>query len=156
MTTKELDEKAWLDHPYTWRNNRGSYRRSYTKKDGTTSTSYIYYGIPTPPRGKMPDKLKGGDRIGFTEIKVTPDMIGKKLAVFTSLEIKGEGDKLVEGQIDWHNFVLKHGGISKIYDNGEVVDCEINLEMIGKKITMFDSIEIKKIDHRSEVVDHEI
>jgi len=123
MTTKQLDEKAWKENPYTFRNNRGAVKGS--------RGGYFVFGIPEPPRGKKEsdNALKGGDRIGWTEVEITPDMVGKTIAVFTSIEIKGPGDKLKSGQIDWHNLVLEHGGISEIhYSTGEVVKCEIKSE----------------------------
>ena len=58
--------------------------------------------------------MKGGDRIGFTEVKITPEMVGQTVAVFTNIEEKTDNDRLKPGQIRWHNFVLEHGGISKI------------------------------------------
>jgi hypothetical protein len=117
MTTKQLDDMAWFEHPFTYRNNRGACK--------TADGRFLRFGIPEPPvRGKK-DSLKGGDRIGFTEVKITADMVGETLAVFTNVEIKGPGDKLKQGQIDWHNFILQHGGISKIYKPKEVVKDEI-------------------------------
>jgi len=105
MNTKQIDEKAWTENPYTWRNNRGT---AYTKNG-----QFIRFGIPEP-RGGGGDRMKGGDRIGFKEIEITPDMVGKKIAVFLNIEIKGPGDTLKNGQIRWHNFILEHGGLSEI------------------------------------------
>jgi len=117
ITTKQLEDIAWRNHPLTWRNNRGAIK---------TKTGYITYGIPDPPHGRKPDKLKGGDRIGWTDVIVTPDMVGKTVAVFTSIEIKGSGDQLKPGQIKWHNLVLRNGGISEIWKaNGEIIKNEI-------------------------------
>jgi hypothetical protein len=116
MNTRQLDNIAWQDNPFTWRNNRGAMR---------TKNGYITFGIPAPPHGRKRDDLKGGDRIGWTPIVITPEMVGRMLAVFTSVEIKGPHDTLKPGQKKWHNLVLKHGGISKIYKSGEVIDHEI-------------------------------
>ena len=125
MTTAELNDAAWRARPYTWRNNRGSglFKKTYTTSDGLHRTvqQYITFGIPDPPRGRKPDDLKGGDRIGWTDIIITPEMVGKTVAVFTSLEIKGPGDVLDKGQIKWHNLVLEHGGISEIWKPTEVI-----------------------------------
>lgn len=120
-TTAELNDAAWSKYPYTYRNNRGSW------KDGKR---YVTYGIPEPIRGRKEneDDLKGGDRIGFSEVEITPDMVGKKIAVFTNIEIKGQGDKLVNGQKLWHNFVLEHGGISEIWDNGRIMNSEVDVD----------------------------
>ena len=121
MTTKQLDEAAWLQFPFTFRNNRGAVK--------TANGGYITFGIPEPPHGRKKDRLKGGDRIGWSEVEITPDMVGKRIAVFTNIEIKGSNDQLKKGQIDWHNLVLQHGGISEIWHaNGEVIKCELKNE----------------------------
>lgn len=106
MKIKELDERVWLSHPFTWRNNRGTAQTSHGQ--------FIRFGIPEPRTPERPDDMKGGDRIGFTEVKITPEMVGRTVAVFTNIEEKTDNDRLKPGQIRWHNFVIEHGGISKI------------------------------------------
>src|SRR5574344_16394 len=114
MTTSEVNDSAWQAHPWTYRNNRGCAK--------TEDGRFIRYGIPEPKGRKEPDDaLKGGDMIGFDEVTITPDMVGKTVAVFTNIEVKGDGDRLKEGQVRWHNFVLEHGGRSEIwYGDGTV------------------------------------
>jgi hypothetical protein len=53
------------------------------------------------------------DIMGWTAVKVTPDMVGKTLPVFTSIEVKPE-KRGVEGkkQADWIAMVKMHGGIA--------------------------------------------
>jgi len=115
MTTKEIDESAWMKHPFTWPNNRGAGILKNNNRE-----RYITFGFPPPPpKGK--DKLKGGDRIGWTEVLITPDMIGKKIAVFTNLEIKGPGDTIKDGQKNFHNMILKHHGISEIWFEDKII-----------------------------------
>lgn len=112
MNAKQIEDLAWQAHPYTFRNNRGSYK--------TASGHYIRYGIPEP---RHPDTLKGGDRIGWHEITITPDMVGKKVAVFCNIEIKTKNDRIHPAQKRWHNLVLEHGGISEIWQeakNGDI------------------------------------
>jgi hypothetical protein len=72
--------------------------------------------------------MKGGDRIGFTEVVITADMVGTTRAIFISIEVKGQGDVLKVGQKKWHNFVLAHGGISEIWNNGEIIKTPVDLE----------------------------
>lgn len=122
MSTATVNDEAWLKHPYTYRNNRGCTKTS----DGR----FLRYGIPEPRGHEKPEDKKGGDRIGFDEIVITADMVGKKVAVFTSIEIKGFGDVLKEGQANWHNFVIQHGGKSEIWK--EQADGSINI--IDKEI----------------------
>lgn len=109
MNIRELEDKAWLAHNFTWPNRRGAYQ----PKTG----GYITYGLPPPPSGRREkdDEMKGSDRIGFTEVVITPEMVGKTVAIFTGVELKTVNDRLAPGQIRFHNFVLEHGGISEIW-----------------------------------------
>lgn len=116
LTAKEIEDKAWLKYPYTYRNNRGACK---------TERGYITYGLPEPPHGRkeQDDEMKGGDRVGFDVVEITPEMVGKKIAVFANIEIKTQNDRLKTGQIRFHNFVLESGGISEIWQenkNGEI------------------------------------
>lgn len=107
MTAKKIEEMAWLEFPYTCINSRGH---------ALVNGQYIRYGIPTPiGKKEKPDDMKGGDRIGFKLIEVTPEMVGKTIPIFTSVEIKTINDNLKTGQIRWHNWILKLGGISEIW-----------------------------------------
>jgi len=113
MNTAQVNDLAWKAHPWTYRNNRGCVK---------TAHAFIRYGIPEPNgQHESDDAMKGGDRIGFSEVVVTPDMVGKTIAVFTNIEVKGEGDSLKPGQKKWHNFVLAHGGISEIWMNDKII-----------------------------------
>ena len=124
MTTKQIDEEAWEAHPFTWPNNRG---QGILKNKGRET--YIRYGFPPPPPKRKnkkaseqkKDDLKGGDRIGWTEVIITPDMVGKKIAVFTNIEIKGPGDTLKPGQKKFHNMILSHYGISEIWHEDKII-----------------------------------
>ena len=68
--------------------------------------------------------MKGSsDLIGWTPTIITPDMVGKKIAIFTGIEIKAKNGRESEEQINWHKTILENGAISKIiYDNGEEID----------------------------------
>lgn len=60
--------------------------------------------------------MKGsGDGIGWSTITVTPDMVGRQIAVFTSAEAKAsKGGRVSKDQQTWHENVQKAGGISAI------------------------------------------
>lgn len=69
------------------------------------------------------DKIKSSDLIGFRTITVTPDMVGKKIAVFTAVEVKKsdwklkitsnlENDKRVKAQMAFIDWVYSNGGHS--------------------------------------------
>ena len=75
--------------------------------------------------GQLPDLRTGrpvqfglakgsSDLIGFKTIEVTPDMIGQKLAVFTSIEVKTAKGKLTPMQHNWLSCVSKAGGITGV------------------------------------------
>ena len=75
--------------------------------------------------GKLEDKTgrwvsfgvggKGGsDYIGFTPVKIRPEHVGKTFAVFTAIEVKGEGTKITDEQRTFVNLIESAGGISGI------------------------------------------
>lgn len=54
------------------------------------------------------------DMIGFDSIIITPEMVGKRVAVFTGSEIKAtKYDKLEDNQIKFKNLYVKMGGIHR-------------------------------------------
>ena len=122
MSTKSVDMEAWKVHPFTYRNNRGT---AFTKQG-----QFISFGIPEPRKGEL---MRGGDRIGFDVVEITPDMIGSKVAIFTSIEIKGYGDHIRAGQDKWHNFVLDNGGHSEIWKEKKDGSIEVISDKIEEK-----------------------
>lgn len=59
--------------------------------------------------------MKGsGDGIGWSTVTVTPDMVGRQIAVFTSAETKSSTGRVRPEQQTWHNNVSNAGGISAI------------------------------------------
>jgi hypothetical protein len=62
-----------------------------------------------------------GDLIGWSSVVVTPDMVGCRIAVFTSIEAKrsdGKG-RVSEDQRRWRDVVLKAGGIAGVASDEE-------------------------------------
>ena len=55
-----------------------------------------------------------GDLIGFRSVVITKEMVGQKLAVFTSCETKTATGKVREEQVNWQRFVNEAGGIAVI------------------------------------------
>lgn len=82
-----------------------------------------------------------GDDVGWTVVEITPDMVGKRLAVFTSCEYKSErtGDGMSDDQRRWHNQVRRDGGISEVW-----------IERRDGTIERATEIEIKKIPKRKK------
>ena len=55
-----------------------------------------------------------GDLVGWTEIEITPDMVGKKIAVFTMEEIKAGNDRMRKEQNKFKEIITRMGGIYRI------------------------------------------
>jgi len=54
------------------------------------------------------------DLIGFTPIEVTPDMVGKRLAIFTAIEVKAPRGHVEDIQRNFIDTVRAAGGIAMI------------------------------------------
>jgi hypothetical protein len=65
-------------------------------------------------------RIQGGlvngasDLIGWRSVVVTPDMVGRRVAVFCTPEVKLPGAKPTAEQITWRDNVLSAGGIAGI------------------------------------------
>lgn len=61
---------------------------------------YVQYGLC----------VGSSDLIGWTEVEITPDMVGKRVAVFTAIEVKAPKGKPTEAQNAFIDAVLRSGG----------------------------------------------
>lgn len=69
--------------------------------------------------------MKGsGDFIGWRTITVTPDMVGKRVAVFTSVEAKTETGRVSDEQREWLHRVRQAGGIAMVVRSPDQVACD--------------------------------
>lgn len=75
--------------------------------------------------GQLPDPKTGrsvqfglargsADLIGWRTVVVTPDMVGQRLAVFTSIEVKTPTGRLTPAQQAWLGVVRGAGGIAGV------------------------------------------
>ena len=75
--------------------------------------------------GSLPDPRTGrlvtfglargsADLIGWRTVTVTPDMVGQRLAVFTSIEIKTPTGRIAPAQQHWLQAVRSAGGIAGV------------------------------------------
>ena len=75
--------------------------------------------------GQLPDPRTGrpvqfglargsADLIGWRTVVVTPEMVGQRLAVFTSIEVKTPTGRLSPAQRNWLGAVHKAGGIAGV------------------------------------------
>lgn len=68
---------------------------------------------------KKPRRVKSGhvgmsDLLGFTQVTITPEMVGRKFAVFTAVEGKTEKVKVTKEQNNFIRMVNQMGGIGVI------------------------------------------
>lgn len=81
-----------------FRNNVGQFTDPKTNRP-------IRYGVCNPG---------GSDLIGFTTTEITPDMVGKIVAVFTAVEVKTGTGRASEHQLNFIAQVLRAGGFAGI------------------------------------------
>ena len=84
-----------------FRNTSGCYREG---------ERFIKYGLGNPG---------GADLIGWTSVVVTPEMVGRKVAVITCLEVKTAKGKATTEQIAFIHAVKFAGGIAEIVRSEE-------------------------------------
>jgi hypothetical protein len=73
--------------------------------------------LPDPRTGRLVTfgLAKGSaDLIGWRTVVVTPEMVGQRIAVFTSLEIKTATGRLSPAQTHWIHAVRSAGGIAGV------------------------------------------
>jgi hypothetical protein len=54
------------------------------------------------------------DLIGFKPVTITPEMVGRTVAIFTAIEVKTPGGKPTPEQLHFVKRVKDHGGIAGI------------------------------------------
>lgn len=89
-----------------FRNNRGA----ATLSNG----SYVRFGLANDSK-QIGDMLKSGDLIGWRPVVITPDMVGRTIAVFTSIECKASdwrptSSEREAAQRRWADLVNRYGG----------------------------------------------
>lgn len=73
--------------------------------------------LPDPRTGRMVQfglARGSADLIGWRTIVITPEMVGQRIAVFTSLEIKTPTGRLAPAQRHWLQAVHQAGGIAGV------------------------------------------
>lgn len=63
------------------------------------------------------------DLIGWSKREITPEMVGKEIAIFTAIEVKTESGRIRKEQLNFIEKIKKDGGIAGIArSEGEAVD----------------------------------
>ena len=64
--------------------------------------------------------VKGSsDLVGWTEVEITPDMVGRKVAVFTAIEAKTPSMRVSKAQTNFIRRLAEAGGIAGIARSAE-------------------------------------
>lgn len=89
-----------------WRNNVGVLRDRHDRP--------VRYGLANDSKA-LNDQLKSADLIGWRTVTITPDMVGKKVAVFVSREAKKQGWEYSAtpaelAQMRWAEMIARAGG----------------------------------------------
>ncbi|HAV7961484.1 TPA: hypothetical protein JK846_003598 [Escherichia coli] len=72
----------------------------------------------TNPRGEIVTGVS--DLNGWTTVEITPEMVGQKIAVYTSIETKRtKGGRTSSDQVDWIQKVTEAGGIAFVANNAQ-------------------------------------
>lgn len=78
---QQIQSAAMYHGCHLMRNNSGQLKN----QNGTP----VRYGLGNVSK-KHSDKIKSSDLIGFTCVVITPEMVGRKVAIFTAIEVKDE------------------------------------------------------------------
>lgn len=81
-----------------WRNNSG-------KLPDPRTGRWVQFGVASPG---------GSDLIGYRTIEITPDMVGRKVAVFTAIEVKTATGRATPEQRRFIDHIRAAGGIAGI------------------------------------------
>jgi len=123
LTEKDIINKILEEHPFMFRNSQGyciacSPKDIHKLKGGgwkVDKGAPMHFGL-----------FKGSsDMIGFKPTIITPDMVGKKVAIFQCIEVKTKNDRLSKAQIAWNKAVEKNGGIVRVWKenkDGQTID----------------------------------
>jgi hypothetical protein len=105
-----LREHRKLQGIRLFRNNVGNF---WTGKHISTKDGFTV--LKNARRVKCGLKVGSSDLVGWKTVEVTPDMVGKKVAVFCSPELKKpRGGVVSEDQENWINAVNLSGGIAGV------------------------------------------
>lgn len=111
-----------------FRNNNGSgwTGPGFNLRRGQVYTAQGGERVITQPRPVEFGLVKGaGDGIGWNSIKITQDMVGKRVAVFLSIETKAVNGRVKEEQLNWLRAVNDAGGIALIIRDPDQLELHI-------------------------------
>jgi hypothetical protein len=121
LIMKQAQVAMVADGSLLWRNNVGNFFQGKAHYPvGLRETVTLYKGdvVLRHFRVIQCGLAEGSsDLIGFTPLIVTPEMVGRTVAVFTSPEAKNEVGNTTKQQRAWIEMVNGHGGIAFAFRN---------------------------------------
>ena len=86
-------------------------------------------------RQKFGLAVGSGDLIGYRRVTITPEMVGRDVAVFLSCEVKTEKGPVREEQYRWAAHINSVGGIAVIARSLDAARAELDKPFIGVDAT---------------------
>jgi hypothetical protein len=121
LTEKAIIDRILAKYPMMFRNAVGYGIACAPDCVSRVKTGFIIRG-GSPVRFGL---FKGSaDMIGWRPVVITPDMVGQTVAVFQSIEVKTEHDRLSDEQRAWNRAVLRDGGIAEVWHAEEILPKE--------------------------------
>ncbi len=121
MTEQQLIDQVLARHPLMFRNAVGWGIATSPKAVHRMNNGKIMLDHGSPVRfGLFPGS---GDMIGYKPTLITPDMVGQTVAIFQSIEVKTEHDKLRPDQRKWNRALIRDGAIAEVWHyNGSYIE----------------------------------
>lgn len=117
---KEIQLVHSRDEVRLWRNNNGTAWNGAVdpRRPGCPGRGYTVT-MKNARLVKFGLAPGSGDLIGFRSVTITPEMVGQKVAVFLSLEVKTKWGRIGPGQQEWCDMVKYLGGIAGFAKSSE-------------------------------------
>lgn len=114
---KNIQNEIRLDLPSNARGFRNNVGLGWTGDTARTKDGSMLVRNPRPLHAGL---CKGSsDLIGWVTIEVTPEMVGKKIAVFMALEVKTKKGRGRKEQLNFIENVQRAGGVAGIVRSSE-------------------------------------
>jgi hypothetical protein len=95
-----------------WRQNAGTAWAGKAKKYAKLDHVTVYPGDVVVRQGQPVQLGEEGiaDLVGYSIVTITPEMVGQRVAIFSAVEVKGEGDTPKATQLAYIERIRQHGG----------------------------------------------
>lgn len=115
-----------------FRNNVGSFYTGKIERVRGTGVVTVNPGDVVIRSARLVDcglQEGSGDLIGWKSVEVTQDMVGQRVALFVSIEVKGEGGRVSAAQQVWLGVVRKFGGLAGVARSVEEAKAALSQDM---------------------------